>query len=213
MIYAMPQKLVNNYKVVICAAFLISLLGGFIPVHRELSLQRTMTYMPLFFLGYYCGHGLIPFSKHWMNKTLAISCLAAAFIGMLIINKDIHTVLYGSFPYTFFPNMLERMGYRALQLVAVMVMGVAVLSLVKPLPEKYNTISRETLFIYVYHSLVITVIAHYFKKYIPESIMMDYSFLMNLILYVTVCFVIWIMMKFRFTHYLLNPISNLLSKR
>lgn len=213
LIYAMPQKFIDNYKFVICSAFLISLLGGFIPVHTELSLQRTMTYMPLFFLGYYCGHGQIPFSKHWMNKVLAVVVLVSAFIIMLIINKDIHTILYGSYPYTFSQNMLGRMGYRALQLISVMVMGVAVLSLVKPLPNKFNRMSRETLFIYVYHSFVIIIISHYFKEIVPENIMIEYSFLMNLVMYATICFTIWVMMKFRFTHYLMNPISNLFSKQ
>lgn len=48
-----PFKILNNSLFVLTLSFLISFLGGFIPVSNFMSLQRLFCFMPLFFLGFY----------------------------------------------------------------------------------------------------------------------------------------------------------------
>lgn len=47
-----PNKILNNTKLIIISTFVISLGAGFLPFDRFLSLQRTFAFMPFFFLGY-----------------------------------------------------------------------------------------------------------------------------------------------------------------
>ena len=49
----LPDKLLNNTKLIICIAFCISIIAGYLPFDRFLSLQRTLSFMPFFFLGYF----------------------------------------------------------------------------------------------------------------------------------------------------------------
>ena len=51
-----PNKILNNTKLIITSTFIISLLAGFLPFDRFLSLQRTFSFLPFFFMGY-CMRG------------------------------------------------------------------------------------------------------------------------------------------------------------
>ena len=48
----LPDKVLNNAKILVVIALLISVLSGFLPFNRVLSLQRMFSFMPYFFLGY-----------------------------------------------------------------------------------------------------------------------------------------------------------------
>ena len=56
LIQIIPDKILNNTKLIILSTFAISLFAGFLPFNRLLSLQRTLAFMPFFFLGY-CMRG------------------------------------------------------------------------------------------------------------------------------------------------------------
>lgn len=47
-----PDRLLNNTKLIIFCTFFISIVAGFFPFGRILSIQRTLSFMPFFFLGY-----------------------------------------------------------------------------------------------------------------------------------------------------------------
>ena len=49
----LPNKILSSAKLVIILTIIFSLLVGFLPLNRILSLQRTFAFMPFFFLGYY----------------------------------------------------------------------------------------------------------------------------------------------------------------
>lgn len=53
LIQLLPSKILNKAGVVLVVAFCISLCAGFLPFDRFLSVQRTLSFMPFFFLGYY----------------------------------------------------------------------------------------------------------------------------------------------------------------
>lgn len=47
-IQLLPTKILNNAGIVIFASFCISLIAGFLPFNRFLSIQRTLSFMPFF---------------------------------------------------------------------------------------------------------------------------------------------------------------------
>ena len=53
MLQFIPDKLLRHKKLILTCTFCISILAGFLPFDRFLSLQRTLAFMPFFFLGYY----------------------------------------------------------------------------------------------------------------------------------------------------------------
>lgn len=53
MLQIIPDRILNQTKLILIITFCISILAGFLPFDRMLSLQRTLSYMPFFFLGYY----------------------------------------------------------------------------------------------------------------------------------------------------------------
>lgn len=53
MLQFLPDKILNHTKMIIFGTFCISILAGFLPFNRFLSLQRTLAFMPFFFMGYY----------------------------------------------------------------------------------------------------------------------------------------------------------------
>lgn len=50
MIQIIPEK---HTKLILFATFVFSILAGFLPFNRFLSIQRTLSFMPFFFFGYY----------------------------------------------------------------------------------------------------------------------------------------------------------------
>lgn len=52
MIQIIPEKMLRHTKLVLISTFCISILAGFLPLDRFLSIQRTLSFMPFFFLGY-----------------------------------------------------------------------------------------------------------------------------------------------------------------
>ena len=51
-----PDKILIHTKLIIFTTFCISILAGFLPFGKVLSIQRTLSFMPFFFLGY-CMRG------------------------------------------------------------------------------------------------------------------------------------------------------------
>lgn len=47
-----PNKILDNKAFLISATFVISLLAGFLPFNRLMSVQRSLSFMPFFFFGY-----------------------------------------------------------------------------------------------------------------------------------------------------------------
>lgn len=204
-VYITPPDWLRHYKAVLLLTFTVCLSAGFIPIGSTLSFQRTMVFMPFFFLGYYCGRGVIDFRKFSLIKTLSILILLSAFIGMLFINRNLDFILYGSSPYQY--DVLLSLTIRCVHLVSALITGMAVISLTRPMPEKYNRIGRSTLFIYLYHSFVIITLMKIVSRLdIPQNEV--YAFLETFI----VCIALVIIIKIKFLHTLLNPISKLIIK-
>lgn len=90
MIYFMPEKVINKYPIwIILTCIFISLFGGFIPVSSAFSLQRTITYLPFFFMGYYAKN--IELKKHIAKipSLLAFAVLLSVFFNIFLYTEQI----------------------------------------------------------------------------------------------------------------------------
>lgn len=154
-------------------------------------------------MGFYCSRNKVNIDKLKINRKAAMAIVLAAFVGMLIVNRHIEGVLYGATPYGHAP--LLSMGLRVLQLAAAVVTGMAVISLIKPLADRYNRIGRDTLFVYMYHSFVIIVVMR-----IATRIGVEPGILAAAIEFALVNLALLVMMRIKMFHYILNPLSNLL---
>lgn len=188
----------------------ISLFSGFIPIGEQFSLQRTMTFLPFFFIGYYAKDIEI---KNIINRIPFVFAFALMISSLLIyfflFNKPISFILTGKCTYWliigFSPFQLCLA--RVLFLFAASIMGVMICRIVptRPLFSHWGSI---TLFIYIYHPYAIKVMYYAIKNgYLPQAewllIVMSVIIIMGIIL----------LSHIRFLNILLNPVSYILKKR
>jgi len=142
-----PEKILNHRKALIICTFCISMLAGFLPFDRILSLQRTLSLMPFFFLGYYMkGKNLYLPDKY---KPLCIVFLIAIFAILFIYPHRITYLLYAT-PY----KSIYGAAIRMLAFVVAIPMSIAFINVC------YHTswIARQgrmSLQYYIYHALLI----------------------------------------------------------
>jgi len=53
MLQIIPDKVLNKPKLILSVTICISILAGFLPFNDILSIQKTLSFLPFFFLGYY----------------------------------------------------------------------------------------------------------------------------------------------------------------
>lgn len=211
MVYFMPEKVINKYPIwIILTCIFISLFGGFIPVGSAFSLQRTITYLPFFFMGYYAKN--IELKKYIAKipSLLAFAVLLSVFLTyFFILNKSLNFVLMGNATYwskaEFSPYLLCLA--RGMFLFSATTMGVMVMRLIptRPLLSHWG---RITLFIYLYHSFAIQALRLAFKHgFFPQN---EWMFI---IMSVVITMGLILLSHIKFFIILLNPVSNILRNR
>ena len=209
-VYWMPENILRDKpKEIILTCFLISLLGGFIPVQSQFSIQRTMTFLPFFFVGYYAKNIDVKKCIAKIPPFLAIGVLFSAFlIFFFILNKGLGFVLMGNKSYWFsaeFSPVLLCL-YRLAFLIAAIIMGTMVMRLVQVKPM-FSQWGKITLFIYIYHSFLIEAFRYVLKQgYFPK-----YEWIC-IVMSVIIMTVLLFLSRIRLLNILLNPVSYLLKK-
>lgn len=205
MIYYLPEKFLRNHpKRIIFACFLISLLGGFIPVGHQFSIQRTMTYLPFFFMGYYSVNIEVKKYIAKIPSILAVGvCVAAFLLFYILLNRDLDFIVMGKSSYWFNTEFTptDLCFSRFMFLVSAIIVGSMVMRLVmvKPLFVEWGKI---TLFIYIYHSFLIQAFRFALRHhYLPQNEWI--CFAMSVIITIMLLF----LSKIKFLTILLTPVS------
>lgn len=205
MIYYLPEKFLrDNPKRIVFACFLISLLGGFIPVGHQFSFQRTMTYLPFFFIGYYCVNIEVKKYIAKIPSILAVGvCVSAFLLFYILLNRNLDFIVMGKSSYWFNAEYspLLLCFSRFVFLVSAIIVGSMVMRLVmiKPLFTEWGKI---TLFIYIYHSFLIQAFRFALShNYLPQNEWI--CFAMSVIITIVLLF----LLKIKFLNILLTPVS------
>lgn len=147
MLQFIPDKILKHTKIVIISTFCISILAGFLPIDRVLSLQRTLSFMPFFFLGYYMkGKNLYLPDKY---KPL---CLVFLFVILAVLFFYPHRITYLLYatPYKNIYGVVVRM----VAFILAIPMSIAFINVCYNTPWIAQQ-GRMSMQYYIYHALVI----------------------------------------------------------
>lgn len=211
MVFFTPEKILRDNPIrIILICFLISLLGGFIPVNHQFSIQRTMTYLPFFFMGYYAKNIDV---KKYIGKfppLLAIGVLFSVFlIIFFVFNRYLDFVILGKKAYWHNPEYSPLMlcFARLMFLVSAIITGTMVMRLVMLKPS-FPEWGKLTLFIYIYHSFLIQAFRFAFRHgYLPHQEWVC------MVMSVIIMAILLFLSKIKFFHILLNPVSYIHEKK
>ena len=151
-LYTPERILRQNPKWVLLACIFISLFGGFVPIGEILSLQRTMTYLPFFFIGYYTKNIEVKAFVAKIPLLLAVGISLSCFlVYYLILNCNISFILCGKTPYCAVTDFspFELCLARGILLISATITGLMLMRLTPTKPTIFSQWGRITLFIYV----------------------------------------------------------------
>ena len=154
-------------------SFVLGVASGFVPFGAVLSLQRSFTFAPFFMIGFYCRQNNI--DLHKVKRIHPLTSLAVLGIILFCVSRTDFPVVdfvRGKYPFSYFKNYslwllpLYRIGMYLVSMISI----ISVMALI---PEKQSWISREgenTLFYYLYHSLVILALFTLGRFSLPSSL-------------------------------------------
>lgn len=205
-VYAIGETTIQNRKVLfITLSIIISIFGGYIPVGVQFSLQRTMCFMPVFICGYYCKISDIKSVIPKVPVGLAMAVCVCAIGGLFFFIKiNLGYIVYGSSSYYVNDNTIISLILRLLFFVCAIVLSVSVIRLI-PANRYLADIGRHTLFIYIVHTFVASVIFWLIHRYsfVGSTISL---FLLSVIITIS----LYYLSKTKLS-LILNPVSNLFS--
>lgn len=147
MLQIIPDKILRHKKIILISTCCISIMAGFLPFDKVLSIQRTLSLMPFFFLGYYMkGRNLYMPNKY---KPFFIVFLVVIFAILYFFPHRIEDLLY-AYPYKNIYGAAIRMA----AFVLAIPMSIAFLNVC------YSTLwiarqGRMSMHYFIYHALMV----------------------------------------------------------
>ena len=211
MLYFISSSIRENHKMLILLSISISLLMGWVPIDEEFSFQRTFAFLPFFVIGFVTGQKRTRLKIEKRRHLHLIFLLAIAML-YLVLPFSINVPLFQNLSYlhsAYSPifYFVFRIGW----LIMAGYMSYCFLSLVPQKEYCWTHFGQLTLFIYLYHSVILS-----WRYILRDTFHLPTSIIYCLVYFVVVLAVIWLMSKIRFFHWLLNPISstiNLIKKK
>ena len=163
MVMVIPQStLARKPFLILATCFFISLFGGFIPVNHMLSVQRTLTFLPFFFMGYYSTEINI---KNYIKSIHIFASIATLSIVFLLyyflFDFDIKFALGGKTSYWSYPLLpVSPFLVRCICLATATILGISLMRIVLAFPFQsiLSKLGSKTLVIYIYHGFVIWIL-------------------------------------------------------
>lgn len=205
-IFFIPMNWLSYRNRTIIISLSISLLAGFIPVSYPFALQKTLTYLPFFIVGYFSNNIDVKSKISKIPPYIAIGILIITFsILYFVINKNLSTVTHCCSPYwsSDVAHTLFLLIARCIFLITAFILSIMVMRITytSKILSKWGGI---TLFLYIYHAFAL-------REFLFPLIK-TYNFSINefsLMIYSIAITIILIMLShFKFLSQLLNPISS-----
>ena len=208
LLYFTPTSIRNNYTVLILFSIILCLAGGWIPIDSQLSFQRTFAFFPYFIVGYIAGNNNLEIK---VNKGKFFILFFLIFIGFLyfIIPKTIISALYQNICFIRGPLSSPFINFvlRVAWLFFASVMSYCFLSIVPQKEYRWTHFGQLTLFIYMYHSVILS-----WRYILRDEFHLPTNLFFCILYSIIVLGIIWLMTKWNFFHWLLNPISLTMKK-
>lgn len=208
MLQIIPDKILKHKKLILISAFCISILAGFLPFNRVLSLQRTLALMPFFFLGYYMkGKNLYLPDKY---KPFCAVFLIVIFALLSFYPHRIDNLL-NAFPY----KNIYGAAIRMIAFAVAIPMSIAFINVCYYTPWIARQ-GRLTMQYYLYHALIIPPNS---AVIIPPLIMIadklniPMSFISAVIIIIVTIIGIGLILKIPYIKMLTNPSSFFVKKK
>lgn len=142
-----PESILGNAKLILPTAFGISILAGFLPFDVFLSIQRTFSFMPFFFLGYYMKNKNIFLPQRY--RPLCLLFIIIAFVIPLFCPQYLGNLRHAD-PYDSYYDAFKRLFAFCLSIP----MSLAFLNVCIN-KSWFARQGRFTMQYYLYHSLII----------------------------------------------------------
>lgn len=200
MLQFIPDKILKHTKIVIISTFCISILAGFLPIDRALSLQRTLSFMPFFFLGYYMrGNNLYLPDKY---KPFSIIFLMVIFVILFFFPHRMRYLLHAH-PY----HNINGVAIRVIAFSLAVLMSIAFMNICYNTPWIAQQ-GRMSLQYYIYHALLIPsssslIIPPFIAIFAAMSIQM--TFITALVIITATTLLIAIALKIPYVKMMTNP--------
>jgi fucose 4-O-acetylase-like acetyltransferase len=200
------QQWIQQHRLmIVLASFAISIMAGFIPVGDAFSLQRALSFLPFFVMGYYSVDFDIRDKCKKIPVTISLLIFIVIFGILYRLHMNLDYVHHCSFPYWAEDNAhtLLRLGLRCLFLIIAIVLGAFVMGLV-PSNKVLAKWGSTTMFIYIYHSFALREVL--FLSTTGNATLQHPIMLLVHAVIVTTCLII--LSRSKFLNMLMNPISK-----
>lgn len=156
MLHFTPSSILSNHRTLIIISLVLSLILGWVPLGKELSFQRTMALLPYFVMGFVAGIKQVNF-KESHRKSFHVAFFVVIVLSFFAIPKIISTVLYQNYSYLRGPfSPFICMSLRAGWLIFASLMSYCFLSIVPRKEYRWTRFGQLTLFIYMYHAVILS---------------------------------------------------------
>lgn len=191
-----PQWILKNPSLLLCITFIAALfIGTFLPHGRILSIQRTISFLPFFLMGYYFKANLIK-QTLWSKKVSWFLLIAVSIVILFIwFPSNASVLLRGADPY-----IIEDIPAKLFVLCCAVLLVYSLWNL-----KHENTylaeIGRDSLFYYLYHGL--------FIQFLIKPLVVKFAIPTNLLVCILYLFFILItlhmMSKIKIFRWFVNP--------
>ena len=190
-----------NLKLVVLF-FVVSVACGYLPLAYMLSIQRTLFFSFPFVIGLFFREKQYIHLIYNTNRSIVIVSLLLSILGIYLLNdRDVNWILYGTCFYKSWPISLEFCPLLRIAQIALAIMVSIVFLKFCPVKNCLVKIGNSTLFIYIYHSFVVSGLK-----------LMDFKFNDFIILFVSLVIIftsLYVLNKIPVLHYLINPVNSI----
>ena len=191
MVYCLPARWLEEKKVLLLVlSVVICLLAGFLPVNKVLSIQKTLTLLPFFTMGYYAREVDV---RKWLQKVpavVAVAVLVGVFLLMyLLLNRPVEPLYFNSgYLSDSLSHTLQLFVARCFLLLLATAAGISAMRLT-PSVGALACYGRYTLYIYLGHVFVRMLLMEGInRQLIPSSLLALFLYALATVTVMAVCF-------------------------
>ena len=204
-LYITPLPIRNNHLLLIAISVVLCLIMGWIPIGIVLSFQRIFSFLPFFIMGYVTAQTGIK-NRIKFSPMLAITFMLIVWVGYFVspvsLEKDL---LFQNYGYNHYNNPLFAFLFRFGWLFFASFMSVCFLSLIPRKEYRWTHFGQLTLFVYMYHSVILK-----WRFVLRDEYHIPVSFLYCVLYTIIVLYIIYLMSKMKFFHWLINPVTSII---